>query len=370
MSLSILLQQMGVIFLLVAIGVYMHHKGIADALTSRKLSAIVVDICNPALIMASIVSGDVSASHEDLIVAILLGASFYVLLILLGFLLPRLLRVPAENRRFYHLMSVYTNVGFLGIPVARAILPPNAIIYVVVTNVFYSLLFYTHGLAVLGSKKPPASGSKTGSAAGCLQENGPEPSPAGTSCSTSGSAAECFPESNPEPSPAGTSCCTAGSVPMRSAKEHRHPLLNLLKPGTIMAVLSLIVFWFHLELPPILKNTISYVGNSTVFLSMALLGVSIARSKIGNALKDPHIWGYIVLRMILIPVGIVLVMRAMHFDPVATLTMCLMAAVPVGNLPMIQAEKMGEDTSILSSAIAVTTVFSLFSITILMSVFA
>ena len=137
-----------------------------------------------------------------------------------------------------------------------------------------------------------------------------------------------------------------------------------------MAVLSLIVFWYHLELPPLLKNSISYVGNATVFLSMALLGVSIARSDLKSAIKDIRIWGYILLRMVLVPVGIVLVMRALHFDTTATLTMCLLAAVPVGNLPMIQAEKMGEDTRILSSAIAVSTVFSLFSITLLMSVFA
>jgi len=314
MSLSILLQQMGVIFLLVAIGVYLHKSGIVDGLTSKKLSAIVVDVCNPALIMASILSGDVSASHEDLIVAILIGAVFYSLLIVLGFLLPLFLRVPKDHRRFYHLMTVYTNVGFLGIPVAKAILPANAIIYVIVVNVFYSLLFYTHGLTVLGAARH-AGGEA-------------------------------------------------------SSEKTKNPLLNIINPGTVMAILSLVVFWFHLELPPLLKNTVSYVGNATVFLSMALLGVSIARSKLGKAVKDLRIWGYILLRMILIPVGIVFVMRALHFDPTATLTMCLLAAVPVGNLPMIQAEKMGEDTSILSSAIAVTTVFSLFSITVLMSVFA
>ena len=73
--------------------------------------------------------------------------------------------------------------------------------------------------------------------------------------------------------------------------------------------------------------------------------------------------------MLLVPVGIVFLMRSLGFDSTATLAMCLMAAVPVGNLPMIQAEKIGEDTSILSSAIAVTTAVSIGTITILISVF-
>ena len=64
MSLSVILQQMGVICILVAIGIFLQKKGVVDNLTSKKLSAIVVDVCNPALIMASILGGNVTAGHE------------------------------------------------------------------------------------------------------------------------------------------------------------------------------------------------------------------------------------------------------------------------------------------------------------------
>ena len=74
MSLSIIVQQMGVICILVAIGFYLQKKDVIDALTSKKLSAIVVDVCNPAMIMASILSGNVTATHQDLLTAIVLGA--------------------------------------------------------------------------------------------------------------------------------------------------------------------------------------------------------------------------------------------------------------------------------------------------------
>ena len=46
-----------------------------------------------------------------------------------------------------------------------------------------------------------------------------------------------------------------------------------------------------------------------------------------------------------------------------------MAMMPVGNLPLIQAEKMGEDTGILSNGIAVTTIVSMATITLLMILF-
>ena len=153
MSIAIVLQQMGVIAILVSIGIYLYKKEIVDNITSQKISAIVMDVCNPALILASILSGNISASHEDLMVAMILGVIFYIGLVFFGLVLPLILRVGKKNRRFYNLMTVYTNVGFIGIPVARAILPENAILYVIVCNVMYCLLFYTHGITVLSNGK-------------------------------------------------------------------------------------------------------------------------------------------------------------------------------------------------------------------------
>ncbi len=303
MSTIVTLEQMGVITILVAIGIYLYKREVIDNTTSQKISVIIMDICNPALILASMLSGNVSATHEDLIEALIIGALFYIFLVILGFLLPIILRVDKNNQRFYNLMTVYTNVGFIGIPVARAILPENAILYVIVCNVMYSLLFYTHGITILGRGKEKMN------------------------------------------------------------------LKKVFSPGTIMALLALVVFWFDLKPPLIISSSISYIGNATVFLSMALLGVSIARSDITKGLKNIRIWAYILIRMILVPVALFFILRAAHCDDITILGICLMAEMPIGNLPLIQSEKMGEDTELLSSAITVSTIASMATITVLMSIF-
>ena len=74
--------------------------------------------------------------------------------------------------------------------------------------------------------------------------------------------------------------------------------------------------------------------------------------------------------MIIVPIGLFFALKAMKFNSVTILGLCLMAAMPVGNLPLIQSEKMGEDTEILSNAIAISTIVSIISITVLMSVFS
>ena len=70
---------MGVIIILVAIGIYLYKKKVVDDTVSQRISVIVMDICNPALILASILSGNVKASHEDLIESLILGVVFYIL---------------------------------------------------------------------------------------------------------------------------------------------------------------------------------------------------------------------------------------------------------------------------------------------------
>lgn len=302
MSTSIVLQQMGVITILVGIGIFLYKRGVVDDHTSQRMSTIVMDVCNPALILASLLSGNVTATHHDLIVAIVLGASFYIGLVILGFIFPKLIR-GGEDSRFYNMMTVYTNVGFIGIPVARAILPENAILYVIICNVMYSLLFYTHGIIVMSNGKEKLS------------------------------------------------------------------LKKILSPGTIMAVVSLVIFWFNIYLPPIIANSISYLGNATVFLSMTLLGVGIARSNITSGIKNPRIWIYIIVRMIAVPVALFFALKIAGFSSITIMGLCLMAAMPIGNLPLIQCEKMGEDTELLSGAIAISTLSSIATITVLMTVF-
>ncbi len=302
MSSFVVIQQMCVILILVFVGIYLYRKKVVDQTVSQRISTIIIDICNPAMILSSALSGNVTAGHKELLIAILVGFLFYVALVLLGMLLPFLLRADKSDRRFYTMMTVYTNIGFIGIPVTKALLPEKAMLYVVICNVLYALLFYTHGITVL------------------------------------------------------------------SEGREKMNLKKIISPGTIMAVLSLIIIWFDYKPPVIISSSVSYIGNATVFLSMTLLGVAIARSRLIEGFRNLRIWGFIALRMILVPVTVFFLLHAVGCNDIMVLGFSLMAMMPVGNLPLIQAEKMG-DTGILSNGIAVTTIISMGTITLLMILF-
>lgn len=296
------LKQMTMIAVLVGIGIFLQKRKVLTKEATPVISRIVVDICNPALIVSTILTGNITVTHEEFLKGVGVSACVYLFFILIGYIISGLIRVPKDERKFYTIMSIYGNVGFLGIPVAKAILPENAMLYVIICNVFYCLLFYTHGVTALSSGREKMN------------------------------------------------------------------LKKLLSPGVLMSILALVIFWFDLKLPEVVVKTVDYIGCPTVFLSMILLGASVARSNILKEMKSVPLWLYIAVRMVLVPVATVLVLKGIGASEDMVRTFCLMCAVPVGNLPMIQAEKTGERTDVLSRGIIVTTVFSFISITVLMSI--
>lgn len=293
---------MAVIAILAGAGFWLQKRKVLTPQSTPVISRIVVDICNPALIVSTILTGNITVSHRDFLGGVYVSAGVYFLFILLGYVIPVIIRIPRDERKFYTLMCIYGNVGFLGIPVAKAILPENAMIYVIICNVFYCLFFYTHGIITLSSGKEKMN------------------------------------------------------------------LRKVFSPGVIMSVFALVIFWFDLKLPDFVVRIADYIGSPTVFLSMVLLGASVARSNLLESIKDLKLWAFILVRLVMVPLVTVMALSAIGASEDMIRTFCLMCAVPVGNLPMIQAEKTGERTDVLAKGIIVTTVFSFISITVFMSI--
>lgn len=149
MSTGVVFQQMLVIFLLIAVGVFLYRKKAVTEVTSRQLSGLITNICNPALMIASVFSDEMPATRQDILLTAGIAAGTYVFAIAAGILVPRLLRVEPQERKYYHMMMVYGNTGFIGIPLVSALLGEGAVIYVTVFNFFFNVLIYTHGITVM-----------------------------------------------------------------------------------------------------------------------------------------------------------------------------------------------------------------------------
>ena len=153
MSTAIILQQMAVIAVMMMIGFYLRRSGRIDGRFTKQLSFIIANITNPALMISAAGNQSAVTSQQDLLTGLLLAAALYAVLCVLGFALPAVLRIPREDRKFYNMMTVYTNTGFMGIPLAQVILPEGSMIYVIIINAMFNIYIYTHGVLVLGGRE-------------------------------------------------------------------------------------------------------------------------------------------------------------------------------------------------------------------------
>jgi hypothetical protein len=152
MSAGIVFQQMVIICLLIMTGYVLYKREILGDGAAGAFSALVINVCNPALLVSSCFNRDASITNEKILLAAVAGAVVYAVLILSSFVIPALLRVEKKWKNHYALMCLFGNTGFIGIPLIQALLGSSALIYVVVINMYFNLFFYTYGYYLVGGE--------------------------------------------------------------------------------------------------------------------------------------------------------------------------------------------------------------------------
>lgn len=334
MSAAVVTQQMAIIFILIAVGVFLYKKKMLSEMTSRQISGLIVNVTNPALLISSALREGPRVSLQELGIALGVDLVVYGILIAVSLLIPRILGVPHQCHYSYRMLTIFGNVGFIGIPLATAVLGTESLIFVSIYNLFYNVLFYTFGISLLQkvearqigmrqelSRQDPAAGSE--SPAGRLSPDRKNPA--------------------------------AGRAQGFSWKK----LVNV---GTVSAVATIVIYVSNLQASTILASTLDYIGQSTTLLSMLVLGISVAQMSVKDIFSHPRLYGFVLIRQIMLPVGCIFLFRSFIENPLILNTMALMLAVPAGNLPLMLSKQMQIDTNTISQGIILTTVFSLVTI--------
>lgn len=146
----ILLEQMTVFFLIMLLGYGLAKKNIMNEQSGKTLSWLVVNVGNPALMISGAIT-DEPLENSQVLKVFLLAAIVYGILLICGILIPRILKVKEKGT--YSLMTVFGNIGFLGIPLVSSMYGNEAIIYASAFNLIFNFLIYTYGIAVIKGEK-------------------------------------------------------------------------------------------------------------------------------------------------------------------------------------------------------------------------
>lgn len=323
MSISVVLQQMIMIFILIGVGMLLYKKEMLSEMTSKQISGIIVNVTNPALLICSAFREGPKVSLQELGIALILFLIIYAVLIAVSLLIPRILCVPNKYHYSYNMLTVFGNVGFIGIPLASAVLGTESLIFVSIYNLIYNVLIYTFGISVL--QKAAAR------QAAPLSEND-------TNVQNADSSREAFPD-------------------MHTARWKK-----IINAGTISAAATIIFYLADFPVPKIVPTTLDYMGHSTTLLSMLVLGASVAQMTPKDIFSHPKLYGFVLLRQILIPIGCIVLFRPVISNTLILNTMALMLAVPAGNLPLMLSKQLHVEGDMISQGIILSTLLSLVTI--------
>lgn len=137
------------LLIMIGAGYYVTKKGMLDAHTNNQMSDLIVNLFNPLLVLASAANsvGKISLDAMKLIGIIAVG--MFLAFILAGMILSPLFEKDKEQRKIFQLMFVFSNVGFIGIPVISSIFGEQYVVYVSEFMLVYTLVFYTYGIALM-----------------------------------------------------------------------------------------------------------------------------------------------------------------------------------------------------------------------------
>ena len=117
-------------------------KGIITKEGNKTLSAVALYIVNPLLIFMSYQSEYSRELLNGLLWSFLLSAvSFGVMIVLSTLLIPK----KREDHALERFSAVYSNCGFIGIPLIRGIYGDEGVLYLTAYITLFNILVWTHG---------------------------------------------------------------------------------------------------------------------------------------------------------------------------------------------------------------------------------
>ena len=142
----LLLQKMIMFFLIMLIGYICRKIGVFKDTTGKTISSIVINIGNPALIIASGMNPERLENKGKLLFTLGVALIYFAIMFAVAELLPRLLHADREDYGAYQVMTLFSNIGFMGYPLLDVMYGSNAIIHAVIFNLLYNVLIYTYGI--------------------------------------------------------------------------------------------------------------------------------------------------------------------------------------------------------------------------------
>ena len=149
-SFTTVFQQIVILFIMIAVGYVCSKRGILSPSTIKELSKFIIYVVTPCIVVESFHRPFDSAmlGKIGIVCAAAVGAH------LLNIILSRaLIRDKEQNRRVvYQFATIFSNCGFMGLPLQHAILGSDGVFYGAIFIAIFNVFTWTYGFILMGNK--------------------------------------------------------------------------------------------------------------------------------------------------------------------------------------------------------------------------
>lgn len=268
---------------------------------NKPLSTLVNCITNPCGVLHSALCVEHILSNGEVLKLIGITIVMYTGLILIAHLIPKLLHVRADQRGQYKFMMIFSNVGYMGMPVVRAIFGEEATFCVSIFIMVFYLLIFTYGIRLIRS-----GGQHSG-------------------------------------------------LNWKS----------MITPMTVCSLIGIIGYLSGVRVGGVIENTLFTVSNITTPCAMLIIGCALSSLPLKSIFFNWRIYIVALLKLLVIPIAVYLCLRPIMGDSMVLGVMVVIMAMPIAtNFTMLSAQY-GGDQKLAASSVFLTTLLSVITIPLL-----
>lgn len=298
------LEVMVILFIIVVLGYTLCKLGYMGDKFDQKLSAIVIDITCPALILSSVM-GD--KMPDRTLILPLLGVGFltYIILLVFGFLVPRLITKKHDDQGMIGFALMFANVGFIGYPIVSSIFGPKAIFYAALLNMPNTFFIFTAGVMLVKGEYS-------------LKQLNPK---------------------------------------------------VLFSPAMIAAFAAALIVAFNIHIPDLIARPVTMVGNITVPAALMVIGSSMARLPLREIVGSTKVYVSSVIKLIVVPLSIYFLFKVCGVSDIVNDINTVVIAMPVASFGTMFCMKYGRNPALMTEITFITTVASIITIPLITMLF-
>ena len=272
--------------------------------STRYLSVLLINITSPCLVLYSMSQQELT---EASIASVIQVASLMLLALVTATVISictiKIMRVPSGDRGVYRVLLVLTNNGFMGYPLSLAVFGEKGLFLMIIANAVFTFYTYSAGVIMLISGKDE-------------------------------------------------------KLTLRFA------LKSMFSIPVVSSIIGLWIFIFGIQLPSLLENFLNTVGAITIPLSMIIIGIQLAESKIREVLNNKHLFQILILKLVVFPAILFGLFMWLPFNPFVFCIVIFAMAMPSAAIIPVLSEIYDTNAKLAAQAVFITTMSSLVTIPI------